>query len=95
MEALKFLERFDARIAEVEEPKDPTTLPGYEAGFEAGRALAFAERKQIDTSIVDALSELTFGYAEAYQHIMTTQAPFFEVLAKKLLPGLEQQVLAA
>lgn len=64
----------------------PENLPGYDAGFAAGQAAAMAQQSVVEASLVEALSDMSFGFEEARQHILGGLAPLFQALIDQLLP---------
>ena len=71
-----------------EPPKPPAIedQPGYAEGFAAGHAAASAQRAALDASLIQALEDMNFGFAEAHQALSAALAPFLQTLAERLLP---------
>lgn len=72
----------------VKAPPQPEDLPGYSEGFAAGQEDASNRQMHLDAEVVQALAEMSFGYAEARQHILTALQPLFRTLIEKLIPEL-------
>ncbi len=76
----------DADADRVTEQK-AETLPGYDAGFAAGMAEAAAAQAAVDAALVQAIEDISFGFAEARQIILQGLTPLFEALVAKILPA--------
>lgn len=94
MSQLMFLERFDNTVASPADETTPEDLPGYAQGFAAGQAAAETRAARLDQAVVQALSDLSFGYVEAHQHIMASLTPLFQALAETVLPAVGDDILA-
>ena len=75
---------------------DPVeSLPGYDAGYAAGMAAAQAAQSSVDAALVQTLSEMSFGFAEARQHILQGLRPLFSALIDQLLPRVADETFRA
>lgn len=92
MSPLLFLEPFDSDHQHIRRP-DPETLPGYDLGFTAGRADAERQLNYLGEEVVNKLTEMSFGYSEAYQHIMSSLVPLFGAISEQILPSLSPDIL--
>ena len=63
-------------------------LPGYDAGYDAALADAAAQQTRLCDDTLQALNALTFGFAEAHQHLTTALEPLFRRLIDQLLPEI-------
>ena len=95
MALARFLEDFDA--PDPAEPKGPAveTLPGYEAGFAAGQQAARQAAHQLDAELVQTLTEMGFGFAEARLALLSALEPLFEALTGTLLSDLADDLFQA
>jgi len=65
------------------------------AGFAEGRAHADAEQGQFSAEIIQSLTDMSFGYAEARGHLLLSLRPLFAVLVDRFLPALAKEGFAA
>ena len=63
-------------------------LPGYEAGYDAALADTAAQQTRLSDDTLQALNGLTFGFAEAHQHLTAALEPLFHRLIDQLLPEI-------
>ncbi|MBE0413797.1 hypothetical protein [Yoonia sp.] len=79
------LESFEAAA-----PQDPSRdiafQAGYDEGFDAGLAEAKAQNTALAASLVQVISDVSFGYAEARAQILEALTPFFGTLTSAVLP---------
>ena len=94
MSQLMFLERFDDKPKSPSDETPVEELPGYAAGFAAGQSAAEDRSAALDEAMIVALSELSFGYNEALQHVMQSHGPLFEALSHAVLPAVSDDILA-
>ena len=66
---------------------------GHAAGFEEARVLIEADANALGSELVQTLSDMSFGIAEARAEIMSQLAPLFDVLISKFLPDFAAQTL--
>jgi hypothetical protein len=93
---LLFLEDFAETPAQDDQLQTPPAeRPDYQAGFEDGRAAAAADQAHLRAEVVQTLSEMSFGFAEAQQHALTVLAPLFGCLIEKLLPAMVAESFTA
>ena len=86
--AIRFtLEDFTNPVHLPPEPARPEDLPGYEDGYAAALAATAARQSQLSQEVVQAISDITFGFAEARLHVMASLQPLFRILIDKILPG--------
>lgn len=95
MAHLNFLEQFEAGGNATPFTPPVQDLPGYDAGYEAGLADAALQNRQISAALVDRLTEMRFGYAEAQQALMQALTPFVSALANQVLPALSDDLTRA
>ena len=69
------------------EPQRPEDLPGYAEGHAAAMAEVAAHQSHLSQDVVQAISDISFGFAEARLHVMTSLEPLFRVLVDRLLPA--------
>lgn len=65
-----------------------TELPGYDAGYAAALADAAAQQTLLSDEVLQALTDLTFGFAEARQHLTKAMEPLFQKLINQVLPTI-------
>lgn len=95
MAHLNFLEQFESKKGAVPFSPPLQDLPGYDAGYEAGLADAARQKGQLSAALVDRLTEMQFGYAEAQHMMMNALAPFIRALVHQILPGLTDDLTRA
>ena len=97
MALLLRLEDFDAQnpAGHGQDAEALAALPGYDAGFAAGRAAALAERSNLDAALVQTLSDMAFGFAEARQHVLQSVTPLFRALVDQVLPSIVDDAFRA
>ena len=66
---------------------------GHAAGFEEARQLAAADSTELRAELVQTLSDMAFGYAEAKAELLRQLEPLFDALIAGFLPGLAAQSL--
>lgn len=79
------LEPFDAAPVDDSGP-NATYQEGYEDGLRAGLAAAQADSTALHASLVQAISDVDFSYAEARAQLLTALQPLFATITEKLLP---------
>ena len=90
MALARLLEDFEAASPDESAGPAPESLPGFEAGFAAGLEAARRETERLDAELVQTLSDMKFGFAEARQTVLAGLGPLFDVLADRLLPQLSE-----
>lgn len=88
--SLAFLEDFNSKTSPEAKPAAVPVeeQPGYAEGFAAGMAQVQSEQAMLSAQVVDSISDLTFGFAEAQTLILGRLAPLFEALSETVLPQL-------
>ena len=86
MAILFALEDFTTPAASLPAPHRPEDLPGYDAGYAAAMAEVTARQAQLAQDTVQAISDITFGFAEARLHVMASLEPLFRSLIDTVLP---------
>ncbi len=61
-------------------------LPGYDAGYAAAMADSAAVQTRLSDDTVQAISDITFGFAEARLYVMAGLVPLFQILVDRLMP---------
>lgn len=85
--AIQFaLEDFANPVETIAEPEQPEDLPGYAEGYAAAIETITASQTQLSQDTVQALSDITFGFAEARLHVMASLEPLFRTLVDTVLP---------
>lgn len=76
-----------------QEPAGPTEdwQNGHAAGFEEARVLAEADANALGAEIVQSLSDMSFGFAEARAAVLQQLEPLFDALISKFLPEFAAQ----
>ena len=87
MAILLALEDFASPVISMPDPPQPEDLPGYAEGYAAAMAEAAQRQSHLSQEVVQAISDITFGFAEARLHVMTSLEPLFGTLIDKLLPA--------
>lgn len=88
------LECFDDPQQDVPPPGPPQAyLDGHAAGLAEGRADALAELARQTSGLREALDDLTFQYAEARQHVLSSLEPLIKAICDKILPDLAREVV--
>ena len=64
---------------------------GYEDGIAAATAAFQADQQTLNETLVQAISDMTFSYAEARGQLLETLAPLFRTVVQKLLPRISQE----
>jgi hypothetical protein len=59
---------------------------GYQEGFAAASAASQVDQNALQQELVQTISELGFGYAEARAQLLESLEPLFSAVAQKLLP---------
>ena len=94
MAYLARLQDFGERSPEpVPQPIEETEA--YLAGHAAGLAEAARAADGAKDRMIDRLAELTFGYAEARQEILTAILPLLETISRHVLPQTAPRALVA
>ncbi len=74
-------------------------VAGHAAGLAEGHAAAQDaarhDQSRLQSDLVQAVSDMTFVYAEAEQAVLRSLIPLFSGICAHLLPGMEQAALAA
>ena len=60
---------------------------GYDAGVAATRAEHGETQAQLSQEVIQALSDITFGFAEARLHVLAGLEPLFRALVNRILPA--------
>lgn len=81
------LEDFASPSLNLSVPQRPEDLPGYDEGYASAMAEVAARQTQLAQDTVQAISDITFGFAEARLHVMTSLEPLFRILIDTILPG--------
>ena len=68
-------------------PPPVEDLPGYAAGYAAAMAEVAARQTQLAQDTIQAISDITFGFAEARLHVMAGLEPLFRTLVETVLPA--------
>lgn len=79
------LEAFDAAPPD-ETARNTAFQEGYEEGLRAGRIAAEAESGALHASLVQAINDIDFSYAEARAQLLISLQPLFATIVEKLLP---------
>ena len=87
MAILFALEDFAAPPAPAPDPQHPEELPGYAEGYAAAMAEIEASQTRLAQEVVQAISDITFGFAEARLHVMAGLEPMFRTLIDTVLPA--------
>ena len=87
MAILFALEDFAAPAAPPPDPQHPEELPGYAEGHAAAMAEVEASQALLAQEVVQAISDVTFGFAEARLHVMAGLEPMFRILIDTVLPA--------
>ena len=87
MAILFALEDFAAPPAPPPDPQRPEDLPGYAEGYAAAMAEIEAGQTRLAQEVVQAISDVTFGFAEARLHVMAGLEPMFRTLIDTVLPA--------
>lgn len=95
MTGLAFLETFDAEPQAPAEDVSVTDLPGYTEGFAAGEKAQQFHQETLRADLIEKLTEMSFGYAEAQKSILDSLDAFFDMLATKVLPDIVSDVQRA
>ena len=97
MALLLRLEDFETDHAGQDGPDQHTlaALPGYDAGFAAGQVAALSDQKHVDAALVQTLSDMAFGFAEARQHTLAGMTPLFAALIDQLIPRVVEESFRA
>lgn len=95
MAPLKFLEQFDSNDASFQLNPPMQDLPGYDAGYQAGIADAAQQQTVLSAALIERLTEMRFGYAEAQHAMMQALSPFVSALSDKILPELSDDLTRA
>ncbi len=86
-----------AAAAPAPEALEEARLAGYEQGFRAGWDDAVTAQKDAETGaraeLAARIEELSFGYHEAQQHILSGLAPLIEALLAHVLPAVGRETL--
>lgn len=92
------LEFFDGRGL-MSGPSDPTNDEAWQQGYAAGVAeatqQALANNTQLQDSVVQALQDMAFGYAEARALLVNDLRPLFEASCAHFFPTLADMALPA
>ena len=94
MAYLARLQNFGERSPEPVPPPIEET-EAYRAGHAAGLAEAARASDGAKDKMIDRLAELTFGYTEARQDILTAMLPLFETISRHVLPQTAPRALVA
>ena len=87
MTILFSLEDFSAPAPLPDTPPRTEDLPGYDAGYAAALADMAARQAQLSDATAQAISDITFGFAEARLHLLADLGPLFRTLIDKVLPA--------
>lgn len=79
-----FADETDEKTSEV----DHTQNPLYKKGYQAALDEAALQGSEIDTQIIDAISDMSFGYAEAMSVLAASLQSLFLEISGKLLKDL-------
>lgn len=88
------LEQFDVTQAD-EGAEHLAYQEGYEEGLRAGLACAEAENAALNATLVQAISDIDFSYAEARAQLLHSLEPLFETLISTLLPHCVESAFAS
>ena len=71
--------------------KESQISPDWQDGYDAGYAAALADcartQSQLSQDTIQALSDITFGFAEARLHVLAGLEPLFRSLVNRILPA--------
>ena len=87
MAILFALEDFATPVDRTPDPVKAEDLPGYEEGYAAAMAAVSLRQTQLAQDTVQAVSDITFGFAEARLHVMASLEPLFRTLIQIVLPA--------
>lgn len=89
------LEAFDVVPKPVEPPPGPSEdwKSGHAAGVADGLAKAGSHQAVLTDAVVQAISDMTFTYAEARAQVLSSLQPLFAAMMSRLLPDIARAVL--
>jgi len=79
------LESFDGGLVQDDQPGTAFNL-GFEDGFAAGEAAAKANAAALNDTLVQAVADAEFTFAEARGQVLRSLAPLFAAVVDKVLP---------